>query len=59
MSAKRREPWTAEEDLILPQEALTGRTASEIASLIGRTEAAVRTRAYTLRVPLRQLQARR
>ena len=47
-----REPWTLEEDSILRQEAHASRTAREIASAVGRTEAAVRTRAYTLRVAL-------
>jgi len=46
-----REAWTPEEDSILKQEADAGRTVREIASTVGRTEAAVRTRAYTLRVP--------
>ena len=51
--------WTAEEDNILRQEALAGRPISEIASRIGRTESAVRTRAYTLRILLRQVGLRR
>jgi hypothetical protein len=58
MNVTRRESWTPEEDSILRKEALAGRTAREIASLVGRTEAAVRTRAYTIRVPLRQTQGR-
>jgi len=48
--AKRR---SVDEDEILRQEALQGSPVAEIASKIGRSESAVRTRAYTLRVPLR------
>jgi DNA-directed RNA polymerase specialized sigma24 family protein len=51
--------WTAEEDDVLRQEALVGSPVSEIASKIGRSESAVRTRAYTLRVPLRIVGMRR
>jgi DNA-directed RNA polymerase specialized sigma24 family protein len=51
--------WTAEEDDVLRQEALVGSPVSEIASKIGRSESAVRTRAYTLRVPLRTVGMRR
>jgi hypothetical protein len=49
--------WTAEEDDVLRQEALVGSPVTEIASKIGRSESAVRTRAYTLRVPLRTASA--
>jgi hypothetical protein len=45
--------WTAEEDDVLRQEALVGSPVAVIASKIGRSESAARTRAYTLRVPLR------
>jgi hypothetical protein len=58
MSVRRHDRWTPEEDDILRQGALAGRTAFEIASLVGRTESAVRMRAYTLRVPLRQITTR-
>ena len=51
--------WTAEEDDVLRQEALVGSPVTEIASKIGRSESAVRTRAYTLRVPLRTVGMRR
>ena len=51
--------WTAEEDNILRQEALAGSPVSEIASRVGRTESGVRTRAYTLRILLRQVGLRR
>jgi DNA-directed RNA polymerase specialized sigma24 family protein len=51
--------WTAEEDDVLRQEALAGGSVSDIASKLGRSEAAVRTRAYTLRVPLRTVGIRR
>jgi hypothetical protein len=51
--------WTAEEDDVLRQEALVGSPVTEIASKIGRSESAVRTRAYTLRVPLRIVGMRR
>lgn len=50
----RRENWTPEEDTRLVREALAERTAAEIAVAVGRTEAAVRTRAYVLRVRLRR-----
>jgi DNA-directed RNA polymerase specialized sigma24 family protein len=51
--------WTAEEDDVLRQEALAGSPVTEIASKIGRSESAVRTRAYTLREPLRIVGMRR
>lgn len=51
--------WTAEEDDVLRQEALVGSPVAEIASRVGRSEFAVRTRAYTLRVPLRIVGIRR
>jgi DNA-directed RNA polymerase specialized sigma24 family protein len=51
--------WTAEEDDVLRQKALVGSPVTEIASKIGRSESAVRTRAYTLRVPLRTVGMRR
>ena len=51
--------WTAEEDDVLRQEALVGSPVTEIASKIGRSESAVRTRAYTLRVPLGTVGMRR
>ena len=50
----RREIWTPEEDAILRQEALAGQPVSEIARKVARTESAVRTRAYILRILLRQ-----
>jgi hypothetical protein len=49
-----REAWTPEEDEVLRGEALAGRLADEIARKIGRTESAVRSRAYILRVLLRR-----
>ena len=55
----RTKRWTAEEDDILRQEALAGSPISEIASRVGRTESAVRTRAYTLGILLRQVGLRR
>jgi DNA-directed RNA polymerase specialized sigma24 family protein len=51
--------WTSDEDEILRKEALAGSPVTEIASKIGRSESAVRTRAYTLRVPLRMVGMRR
>jgi hypothetical protein len=51
--------WTAEEDDVLRQEALAGGSVSDIASKLGRSDSAVRTRAYTLRVPLRTVGIRR
>ena len=44
--------WSAEEDSILQREAVAGRSAIEIARKVGRTESAVRGRAYVLRVSL-------
>ena len=41
--------WTDDEDAILRREALAGSTVAEIASAVGRTESAVRVRAYVLR----------
>jgi DNA-directed RNA polymerase specialized sigma24 family protein len=55
MNVPRRGRWTPEEDDILRQEALAGRTALEIASSVGRTLSAVRSRAYALRVSLRPI----
>jgi hypothetical protein len=49
-----RENWTPEEDEILRREAEAGRSAAEIAAEIGRTESAVRTRAYIIRVVLQR-----
>jgi hypothetical protein len=49
----------AEEDDILRQTALAGTSAAEIASAVGRTESAVRARAYVLRVLLRPVGIRR
>jgi hypothetical protein len=46
--------WTPEDDAILRQEALKGRSAAEIADKLGRTEFAVRSRAYVLRILLRR-----
>jgi hypothetical protein len=51
MSVPRRGRWTSDEDDILRQEAV----AHEIASSVGRTVSAVRLRAYSVRVPLRQV----
>jgi hypothetical protein len=53
-----RENWTPEEDEILRREAEAGRSAAEIAAEIGRTESAVRTRAYIIRVLLRRPRSR-
>ena len=52
-------PWTPEEDGILAKEALAGSPPTEIASKLGRTESAVRTRAYVLRVLLRSANIKR
>ena len=51
--------WTTEEDSILRQAALAGSSVAEIASKIGRTEAAVRTRAYAIKILLRAIGIRR
>jgi len=45
-------PWTPKEEAILRQEALAGRPVAEIASKMGRSLSAVRTRAYMLRIML-------
>lgn len=45
--------WTAEEDHILRREALAGSPTATIAKKVGRTESAVRARAYVLRILLR------
>ena len=45
--------WTNEEDSLLKREALAGSKVTEIGSKVGRTESAVRARAYVLRVLLR------
>ena len=45
-----REPWSAQEDEVLRQDALAGRSVSEIAREVRRTESAVQARAYILRV---------
>lgn len=45
--------WTAEEDEILHREALAGSSIAQIAGVVGRTESAVRARAYVLRILLR------
>jgi len=55
----RREKWTPEEDAVLQQGTLAGQTPAEIAQTLGWTVSAVRKRAYTLRVPLRQMKTRR
>lgn len=51
--------WTTEEDDILRQAALAGTSVAEIAGAVGRTESAVRARAYVLRVLLRPVGIRR
>jgi hypothetical protein len=48
-----REVWIPEEDEVLRREALAGRPVAEIAVKAGRTESAVRTRAYIPRIVLR------
>lgn len=45
--------WTAEEDQILEREALAGSPTAVIAEKVGRTDSAVRARAYVLRILLR------
>jgi hypothetical protein len=51
--------WTDDEDAILRREALAGTTVIDIASMLERSESAVRTRAYTLRILLRAIGVRR
>lgn len=51
--------WTEDEDRILQREALAGSTVAEIASLIGRSESAVRARAHALKILLRSVGVRR
>ena len=48
-----REAWSSEEDAILREKALAERAVVEIARVVGRTESAVRSRAFILRVALR------
>ncbi len=50
----RRGRWTQTEDSILREQVSAGRSVPEIAAKIGRTESAIRTRAYILRVTLRR-----
>ncbi len=50
----RGERWTPEEDAILRQGALAGQAVAEIARKVGRSESAVRARAYILWILLRQ-----
>jgi len=45
--------WITEDEDILRQAALAGTSVAEIASVVGRTESAIRARAYILRVLLR------
>lgn len=51
--------WTEDEDRILRREALAGSTATEIASIVARSEGAVRARAYALGILLRSAGVRR
>ncbi len=44
--------WSAEEDSMLRQEACACSSVAEVAGKLGRTESAVRGRAYVLRVVL-------
>jgi hypothetical protein len=48
MKVKKR--WTPEEDAVLRNEALAETPVDEIARKTGRTESAVRSRAYVLRI---------
>jgi DNA-directed RNA polymerase specialized sigma24 family protein len=50
----RAMPWTPEQEAMLREEALAGRPVAEIASMMGRSLSAVRSRAFLLRVMLRQ-----
>jgi hypothetical protein len=47
-------PWTPKDDAILRQEALVGRPLAEIASKLGRSQRAIRSRATILRVMFRR-----
>jgi hypothetical protein len=51
--------WTDDEDAILRQEALAGSTVIDIATILKRSESAVRTRAYVLGILLRAVGIRR
>jgi hypothetical protein len=46
--------WTHEDDAILRQGAVAGQPVGEIARKVGRSESAIRARAYVLRVALRR-----
>ncbi len=51
--------WTSEEDDILRRDVLEGKSLQAIASKIGRTQSAIRTRAYVLRLILGRPGAKR
>jgi hypothetical protein len=51
-------PWTPKQEAILRQEAQAGRPLAEIASRLRRSQRAVRSRAYILRVMLRRTKAK-
>jgi len=46
-------PWTAEEDEILRTEIVSGASRCAISQKLGRSESAVKARAYILRLSLR------
>jgi hypothetical protein len=51
--------WTAEEDELLRRESIEGSSIAEIAKKVGRTESALRARAYVLRILLTSNRGRR
>jgi hypothetical protein len=51
--------WTAEEDELLRRESIEGSSIAEIAKQVGRTESALRARAYVLRILLTSNRGRR
>jgi hypothetical protein len=55
----RPERWTDDDDAVLRREALAGSPVIDIASILERSESAVRTRAYVLRILLRAVGVRR
>jgi hypothetical protein len=56
---KNSKPWTPELDEVLRKEVIAGTSLFAIAKKLGRSESAIKSRAYTLRLSLRPLGTRR
>jgi hypothetical protein len=52
-------PWTPELDKVLREEVVAGTSLLAIAKKLGRSESAIKARAYTLRLSLRSFGTRR